>query len=261
MKLRGKSPKTSIFTIGAKKPARTGGKQTTSSLRRNAVEVMNYRVVRKIVLIVVAIIAAILLIMYALALIYNRTGRFTVSIQQPDATFAITLSETEDFRVSASTLMNDQEVRMTNISGEILPKNVDHVDGNHNGDNYLAYTFYCKNVGLTDCSLHYELTFNNVTNAVDECMRIRLYVDGEKTDYAKTRADGGGQEDHFCDKSFAGNYLVCYGVVDNVEIEEYVRFTVVIWIEGDDPECTDNRIGGMMKFDMTIEAKPILLEG
>ncbi len=260
MKIRGKKPKMSIFTVGAKKPARVDGKQTNSSIRRSATEVMNYRVVKKVVLICVAIIVAILLLMYALALIYNRTGRFTVSIQNPDATFSITLSETKDFKTSTATLMNDQEVRMTNICGDNLPKNIDNIDGEHNGENYLAYTFYCKNVGATDCSLNYELTFNNVTNAIDECMRIRLYVDGKETNYAKTRADGGGPEDHYCDKSFAGNYLICYGIVSNVAIEQAVRFTIVVWVEGDDPECTDSRINGTIKFDMTIEAKPVPLE-
>ena len=258
MQLRGKRPKTSIFTRGANKPARVGGRQTASSLRRNATEVMNYRVLKKVILIVVAIIVAILLIMYALALVYNRTGRFTVSVQKPDATFAITLSESPDFRSSSATLMNDQEVRMTNMCGDNLPKNLDHINGEHNGENYLAYTFYCKNVGATACSMHYELTFNNVTNSVDEVIRVRLYVDGESNDFCKTRADGGGMEDHYCDKTFAGNYLVCYDYVNNVEIEEVVRFTVVIWIEGDDPECNDSRINGTIKFDMTITAKPLV---
>ena len=196
--------------------------------------------------------------MYALALVYNRTGRFTVSVQKPDATFAITLSETPDFKSSSATLMNDQEVRMTNMCGDNLPKNIDQISGEHNGENYLAYTFYCKNVGATACSLHYELTFNNVTNSVDEVIRVRLYVDGEGLNFCKTRSDGGGMEDHYCDKSFAGNYLVCYDYVNNVEIEEVVRFTVVIWIEGDDPECNDSRINGTIKFDMTITAKPLV---
>ena len=45
-----------------------------------------------------------------------------------------------------------------------LPKNIDQVDGEHNGDHYLAYTFYCKNIGTGKTALHYEVTFNNVTN-------------------------------------------------------------------------------------------------
>ena len=32
------------------------------------------------------------------------------------------------------------------------------------------------------------------------------------------------------------------------------KYTVVIWLEGDDPECVDRIVGGSMKFDMSIDA-------
>ena len=35
------------------------------------------------------------------------------------------------------------------------------------------------------------------------------------------------------------------------------RFTVVIWIEGDDPDCVDDLIGGMMKMHMDITEEHI----
>ena len=31
------------------------------------------------------------------------------------------------------------------------------------------------------------------------------------------------------------------------------KYTIVIWIEGDDPECTDDLLGGVIKMSMTIE--------
>lgn len=238
-----------------------GKKRKISVLRRSASEVMNYRLARKIVLIGVAIGIAILLIAYAFVLLYNRTGRFSVAVDNPDATFSITLSETSDFKMRSSRLTNDQQVRITNICGDSLPKNINNIDGQHNGENYLAYTFYCKNVGAVATAMHYEMTFNNVTNHIDECMRVRIYVTKENeeerfTDYAKTRSDGQGKEGHYCDKSFRGKYLVCREAVEYVVPQEYVKFTVVIWVEGDDPDCTDAVVNGMIKFDMSIEAKP-----
>ena len=32
------------------------------------------------------------------------------------------------------------------------------------------------------------------------------------------------------------------------------KYTVVIWMEGDDPECVDKIIGGSVQFSMTIDA-------
>ena len=34
------------------------------------------------------------------------------------------------------------------------------------------------------------------------------------------------------------------------------RYTIVIWIEGDDPECLDNLIGGAIKMHMIITEEP-----
>lgn len=247
---------------------RTGRKETRADIRRGAAEVKNYRMMKKIILLTVAIITTLLLVGYAAVLLYNRTGRFTVSIQNPDPTFALSLCEHEDFETRSSVLMDDQQVRITNISGSSLPKNINNEDGEHNGKNYLAYTFYCKNVGTSESSVHYEMTFNNVTNRLDECMRVRIYItslsgmnevhnlnDGY-SDYAKTRSDGLGKEEYFCDKSFYGSYVVCYDYVNNVRVGDIIKYTVVIWVEGDDQDCNDGVINGSVKFDMTLEAKP-----
>ena len=239
-------------------PIPEGKKRKGSLLRRGAAEIMNYRIIRKFILIGVAIGTVVMMISYAFVLLYNRTGRFSVAVDNPDTTYAITLCEHADFRTKSSRLTNDQQVTISNLCGEALPKNIDQVDGEHNGDHYLAYTFYCKNIGTGKTALHYEVTFNNVTNHIDECIRVRVYVNGEKTDYAKTRSDGGGIEPHLCDESFAGKYTVCAKNIDSVALNEYVRFTVVIWVEGDDPDCNDSVVHGKIKFDMQIEANPII---
>ena len=254
MKLR---KRTQRFVKEGESTGRAHKRQPFTALRRNAKEVKNYRVVRKILLISVAIASATLMIGYAVSLLYNRTGRFSVAVGNSDATFAITLCETPDFSTRSSRLVNDQQVKINNICGSILPANVDSVNGEHNGENYLAYTFYCKNVGAVATAIDYEITFNNVTNNVDECVRVRLYVNGTPTDYAKTRSDGAGPETHFCDRAFAGKYVVCYGRVNNLRVDEYAKFTVVIWLEGDDADCNDSVLNGKIKFDMNIEAKPV----
>ena len=244
--------------------AESGGqKRSTPILRRRATEVMYYRFLKKFILIGVSLGAAVLMISYSFALLYNRTGKFSVSVDRSDVMYAITLSETPDFTFRSSRLATDQQVKMTNISGNDIPQNVDSKNGEHSEENILAYTFYCKNVGNAVSALRYEMTFNNVTNHIDEAIRVRLYVDGEYTDYAKIRdtertdADTGEptfMEEDFCDETFLGAALVCRKIIKDVEPQEYVRFTVVVWLEGDDPDCVDSIINGKIKFDMTIEA-------
>lgn len=248
-------PKESLFDVAASTPARTSGKQTSAFLRRSALEVTHYRVLRKVILISTAILIAVLLLLYAFTLVYDRTGKFTVEVKGLDTSYNITLCENPDFKTYSSLLYNNEIVKMTNICGDDIPKNVDSINGEHNGENYLAYTFYCKNLRSGECSLNYEITFNNVTNGMDESIRVRLYVDGTPTDYAKTRSDGKGKEDHYCDKSFANSATVCYGSTANVAAEGIVRFTIVIWVEGDDVDCNDSIINGSVKFAMNVTAQ------
>lgn len=217
---------------------------------------MRFRLLKKIILISVAILFAALMIFYAFVLVYDRTGRFTVSVKNPEEYFNITLSESPEFYTTSAILMNDNHVKITNIDGEKdLPKNIDNIDGEHNGENYLAYTFYCKNLRSSHCAMVYEINYNNVTNGIDEAIRVRLYVDGEKTDYAKTRSDGLGKEQSSCDKEFANVGTVCYGVVADVPADGIVKFTVVIWLEGPDKDCNNSIINGSIKFSMDITAQ------
>ena len=237
------------------KTSSDGRRKPFTVLRRQAIEVMNYRVYRRFLFIGVSIMAAALMIGYAFVLVYDRTGRFSVAVENPVETFALTLCEDSKFNTRASLLTNDQLVTITNISGAILPANLHELDGENNGDNYLAYSFYCKNVGSAAASMNYELTYNNVTNNLDEAIRVRLYVNGSYKDYAKTRSDGGGKEPYFCDETFSSKYTICYGAVNYVDIGDYAKFTVVIWVEGDDEDTNDHVLHGKIKFDMKIEAK------
>ncbi len=223
-------------------------------LRRTAKEARDYRVVMKILSTALALLLLLLAILYIWAALYKRTGSFTVSLDKVEMTkYGLTLAETRDMRYNTSHLNADIVKDMTNIAEEWLPDNLDAVDGEHNGENYLAYTFYLQNAGEVPLAYEYAVSISNITNGLDEAIRIRLYRDGVATTYAKTKSNGGGPESEFV-KEF-------YSVSDVVRerVDEFVpgqtsRFTIVIWIEGNDPDCTDPLIGGRMKIDMNIRA-------
>jgi hypothetical protein len=71
-----------------------------------------------------------------------------------------------------------------------LPADLDSIHGSHNGPNYLAYTFHVTNTGKYTVTYEYHLYIVNVTNNVDEAVRVRFYVNGDYVDYAKTRRTG-----------------------------------------------------------------------
>lgn len=51
---------------------------------------------------------------------------------------------------------------------------------------------------------------------------------------------------------FMSSDVVCAGTRKGIKDEEYDKFTVVIWMEGEDPECVDDIIGGNLEFSMSF---------
>ena len=218
-------------------------------LRRTAKEVRSYAVQRKVLTTALACLTLLTTIMYLSAALYKNSGSFTVSVDKVEMTkYGLSLSETRDMAYATSHLNAKINEHMTNISGETLPKNLDMIDGEHNGVNHIAYTFYLQNVGEKELSYEYNLVISNISNQLDEAIRVRLYVDGVPTDYAKTASDGSGAEPGTTE--FYSANIVAKGRTDNFKSGDITKFTVVVWIEGDDPDCVDDRIGGEMKLEM-----------
>ena len=223
-----------------------------SILKRTASDVITYRVRMKILSILLALLVTFTGVVYIAAVLYEQTGSFTISIDKHEMyKYGLSLSETRDMTKPTTTLNAKIAEKMTNISGDTIDANVDMIDGEHNGRDYIAYTFYVQNAGEAEVAYDYEIRMSGVTNGLDEAIRIRLYVDGgEPVDYAKTKSDGSGAEPGTTE--FHTDTTVLLDRVDGFEPGDVTKFTVVIWIEGNDPDCIDWLIGGKMRLDMQI---------
>ena len=64
-------------------------------------------------------------------------------------------------------------VKLTNISINWLPNNLhEEAEGSHNGENYLAYTFYLHNMGTHTVNYWYTIYVDDVINRVDTAIRL-----------------------------------------------------------------------------------------
>lgn len=220
-------------------------------LRRTAKEVRTYNVQMKILAAALLMLVVLTGIFYIISALYNQSGSFTVRVNKMDMTkYGLSLAETPDMAYKTSQLNMEIAESITNIAEETLPDNLDQVNGEHNGLQYIAYTFYMENAGEIECNLEYTVDMSGITNGLDEAIRLRLYVDGESTDYAKTKSDGSGPEDGTT--PFVSSTIMARGRFDKVQPGEIHKFTVVIWIEGNDPDCVDWLVGGQMKLDMNF---------
>ena len=219
---------------------------------RSAAEVKKFTVRQKIMRTAIAALVILSVVIYLISVLYTKTGSFTVSINKFDATqYALTLSDTRDFYTPTAMLNAEISKEITNISESWLPADLDNIDGAHNGDNYVAYTFYLKNAGEGMVTYNYQMYMVNVENDLDEAIRIRLYIDGEWTNFARTATDGSGPEPGTTE--FLTDRIITQGQVGGFNPGDVTKYTVIIWIEGDDPDCLDDLIGGELKIAMDFD--------
>ncbi len=192
-----------------------------------------------------------LIIIYFLLRVWFGNGGFVIRLNRDfSKKNGIILQETVNdptykFQLSAGDIKD-----LTNISINWLPDNLhEEADGSHNGENYLAYTFYLHNMGTRTVDYWYTIYVDDVINRVDTAIRLMLYRNDEKVVYAKQAANGGDEPGTV---QFKSDDIVTSQVVRDFSPEEIDKFTIVMWVEGDDPECLDDLIGGMIKMHMDI---------
>lgn len=208
----------------------------------------------KRVKVVLTIILVILIFTFIiLSIIYNG-GRFTVTL---DNNFAlesgIILYEEKEYKEETRKLYAKNLDFMDNISIDWIPKDIDtEAEGSHNGENYIAYTFYLENTGKEMVNYWYTIVLDDVIKNVDEAVRVMIYLNGEREVYAKINALS--KEPEKDTKVFLDNKdnEIILEERKDFKPNDVDRFTVVVWLEGDDPDCVDAIIGGEIKMHMEI---------
>ena len=204
----------------------------------------------RIALIIVAILLLVLSIMYAVLYVINVGGNFTISLDPNlKSNNSISISSYSDFRESSIILKADALDYMDNITESWIPSDVLDHEGPHNGENYIAYTFFIKNNGEGTSSYHTTIDIQSVIKNVDDAVRVAVYINGDKTVYAK-RSSSGDPEPNTT--PFVSNTQVMSQEISNFDAGAVNKYTIVIWLEGNDPECIDDILGGEMNMLMQI---------
>ena len=221
--------------------------------------------IKKIAFIVFCFLFAFLTVTFIiLSIIYNG-GKFTISLDSnDDLTTSLALFDSMEYKEVKRKLYADEIDFMDNISVKWLPEDIDGDDkeGSHNGDNYIAYTFYLGNTGVQTINYWYEVVIDDVIKNVDEAVRIMIIRNGERTIYAKKNADTKKEEDGtkaFYDNEISSQeHIAVLEEVKNFKPLDIDRFTIVVWLEGDDPDCVNAIIGGEIKMHMNIREEHLV---
>ena len=208
------------------------------------------RIVKMALLILLLFFSVLYLILY----VVNSNGYFTIKLDKNlKSERHILLSSDSEFSAETVEIKVKGLEYMDNITEGWIPfDELISKEGDHSDDNYIAYTFFVKNDGNENVDYKSKIVIESVIKNVDEAVRVALYTNGERKFYAKKAKDGNAEPNTI---SFLSNRLVMQQDRDNIKPGEIDRYTVIVWLEGKDPECIDDIIGGEMKIAMVITEK------
>lgn len=231
---------------------------TKEKLKLNSEKIREREKNIKIIKITLLIMLLFLIIIYFLLRVIHETGYFTVTLntdlaEESGLVMYEKISEKKEKKILKATKVEF----MDNISVKWLPEGLhERAEGSHNGENFLAYTFYIENQGSETINYWYEILVDDVIKNVDKAIRVMIYRNEEKTIYARANENTGEAEPGT--KKFYSEMEVLLEHRENFNPGDIDKFTIVIYLEGEDPDCVDALIGGDMKMHMDITEEHIV---
>lgn len=234
---------------GSKEALKGQGIFKRFSARRSAEELSKTQLWRRRGFWVLVALVIILLIMFIISMLISQYGDLVISIERSARGKGITVSETPDLEDGVTILSAEKVVEVTNITYEWLPlEELDTKEGSYNGKNYLAYTFYLQNNGTEEVDYTGQLQIKGVSKSMDEAVRVMVYKNGEPAIYGKQQYKGTEPETDCT--AFESENSVMSTMTENFKPGDMDKYTIVSWVEGNDPECVDDIMGGFMRMNM-----------
>lgn len=206
------------------------------------------------------IITALLSIGIAIVTFYGQqTGNFVMTVDPDAFERGIILSSDKEFQAPVSRLLANPVVNAKDITYEWLKLNeIADTDGDYVDEDYkyVAYSFYVKNNGKEAANLTYQIKITSVYKNVDKAIRILVIEDNiDHVVYQRADERPHDYSDHYLTNipkavNFLSDKIVCERTIPKFRPSQQKRVSVIIWLEGEDPDCTDEILGGMIKLQM-----------
>lgn len=208
---------------------------------------------KKFKLAVILLLLLLLILYFVIGIVYN-SGNFSITLDKNlYLDNGIIIYDDFQYKVYRTELLAKAPETFNSIKEIWLPEEIkDYEGGSHNGDSYLVYTFYIENTGDEVASYTREVIIDDVIKNVDAAIRVRIYKNGEYLTYAKLSSEGEVEPNTV---PFIDDNIIMSEDVTNFKPNDIDKYTIVLWIEGEDPDCTDNILGGEFKVRMNF--KPI----
>lgn len=185
----------------------------------------------------------------------------------------LTLSNKREFSNRSEILSLEGPRFMDNVTLMDIYRNIPEIKategnfGKRDTMKYMASTFFLKNISDSDQVYSETIIIDDITKNVDEAIRIMVIREDEMTVYAKKSASGepeevvpgqfftkegvpGAEEDIWFSTPFQSPKHAFYNSGIALASGEVKRYTIIVWLEGEDPECTDPILGGTIRMEL-----------
>jgi hypothetical protein len=191
------------------------------------------------------------------ALLANK-GSFTVTLPREQMiNFGLVISDTADFARPRHEIQCPPVVDLWNITRDDIPKDVAEIDGEHNGRDYLAMTIYLKNTGNKDLDYTVDIDMNEIYKNLDEALRVEIYLNGESKIYAKRKSNWSNEPEPGTIPFYSKVRIISLAPRP-LNVSQVDKYTIVAWVEGNDPDCTNDLLGGFIKMVMSFNAVRVI---
>lgn len=239
---------------------------------------------------------ALLAVLFIFSAVTHMRGYYTINLSDNMFKEGFVLSDSVGFEHPTLELFAKPAENVPCVSIKNIREDVDKIDGLHNED-YFAYTYYIRNEGQNTVDFDWELELTSESKDLSTATWIALYVDGELGIYAEANSETGKEEIlpplEMTDRGyidiplmrtapqseqfrvitkkedityyrvvphmFEDEHTVTSGTLHNVKPGEVHKYTVVLWLEGDDNDADNSKIGGhlgaQMNFRLVNEEK------
>lgn len=222
---------------------------------------------------VAIIVSLILLLIFAGFTIYgNKVGNFVINVNK-NSDVRLSLSTQADLSNQTERLAYSSVMELNDTSYCFLPEDIARQGLGNVSDmkesRYLAYSFYLIN--NSDRALDYDMELNLIDTVGDPLGMLRVMLIEEENDtydesnriYALTEPSPEQEEQlqeslqtlvpYRTEPFLLGEQKLFLISVRDFEAGTHRRYTVVIWLEGCDPDCNNAHMGERAKLQLDIK--------
>ena len=216
-------------------------------------------VLKRISTYVILICLGLTLILAGFSVYGTKAGNYVIDVANLDVKLALSMNE--DRSNTTERLTTEGLTKQDNGTYADIPTDIAEGIGSKNdlqNRRYIAFSFWLLN--LSDRAVDYtmRMRLRDAKKDVENAVRVMIVSEDDFLGAAiYGRAEADEETQSFVEQTagyyyrdFAADDVICEEEVTNFARGGAVKYTVVVWLEGWDPDCTNDIKGGSIKMSL-----------